>query len=177
MNIGEKKQEEIKTIKERSLTLKLSNADVKRLFEKAGGAGLTVSELLENFIGDLVDGTYSNGSDERDYAGYWFDRCEFGDIAREWVGTKITFLQWLIANNAVNEVVDAWEIVQDYAGQEVLNDDETNDLVCALSTFSDIFGEDMTVEQVTKNSTFKSEMPKVMQWWNDLKRMQEAKEN
>lgn len=172
MNISERQEAEIKTIKERSLTLKLSDADVERLFIKAGGAGLTVSELLENFIGDLVDGTYSNGSDERDIVEQWFDRCKCN-----WSGVKITFLQRLISTNAVDEVVDCWNVVQDYAGQEVLNDDETNDLVCALSTFSDIFGEDMTVEQVTKNSTFKSEMPKVMQWWNDLKRMQEAKEN
>ena len=27
----------------------------------------TIGELIENFAGDLVGGTYSNGSDERDY--------------------------------------------------------------------------------------------------------------
>ena len=69
---------EIITIKERAITLKLSDADVERIFKKAGATGLTVPELLQNFIGDLVDGTYSNGSDERDYAQRWFDRCWFG---------------------------------------------------------------------------------------------------
>ena len=59
---------EIETIKPRTITVNLSNADVKRLAEKSGEGGLTISELLENFIGDLVDGTYSNGSDERMYA-------------------------------------------------------------------------------------------------------------
>ena len=53
---------EIETIKPRTITVNLSNADVKRLAEKSGEGGLTISELLENFIGDLVDGTYSNGS-------------------------------------------------------------------------------------------------------------------
>lgn len=38
---------------------------------------MTVSELLENFIGDLVAGTYSNGSDERMYAEQWAERCWF----------------------------------------------------------------------------------------------------
>ena len=33
----------------------------------------TIGELIENFAGDLVGGTYSNGSDERDYADQWFE--------------------------------------------------------------------------------------------------------
>lgn len=46
---------EIETIKPRTITVNLSNADVKRLAEKSGEGGLTISELLENFIGDLDD--------------------------------------------------------------------------------------------------------------------------
>lgn len=57
------KKKEIKTVKERSITLKLSDADCDRIAKKAGRSGLTVATLLENFIGDLVGGTYSNGSD------------------------------------------------------------------------------------------------------------------
>lgn len=171
MNIREHQEAEIKTIKERALKLKLSDADVKRFFIKAGGAGLTVSELLENFIGDLVDGTYSNGSDERDYAERWFDRCWFGDPARNWGGAKITFLQWLIANDNVDEVVDAWDVVQDYAGQEILDDDETNDLACARSEVADVFGEYLQNKQAVKDATLESEIPKVMKWWSDLRKM------
>lgn len=62
-------QEEIETIRSRTIEVKLSDADVKRISEKAAAHGLTVGELIENFIGDLVCGTYSNGSDERMYAG------------------------------------------------------------------------------------------------------------
>ena len=71
-------QKEIKTIKERNILVKLSDADCERLLSKCGEHGLTVGELIENFIGDLVGGTYSNGSDERMYAEQWFDRCWFG---------------------------------------------------------------------------------------------------
>ena len=70
--------EEIKTIKERTITVKLSDADCKRLVKKCGEHGLTVGELIENFVGDLIGGTYSNGSDERAFADQWFDRCWFG---------------------------------------------------------------------------------------------------
>lgn len=76
-------EKEIKTIKERTITLKLSNADCERIVKKAGKHGLTVGKLLENFIGDLVDGTYSNGSDERDRAEQWVERCWFGMFPEE----------------------------------------------------------------------------------------------
>lgn len=68
-------QKEIETIKLRTYTFNLSDADVKRIAKKAGAYGISVSELLENFIADLVDGTFTNGSDERMYAGQWAERC------------------------------------------------------------------------------------------------------
>lgn len=45
-------QEEIETIRSRTIEVKLSDADVKRISEKAAAHGLTVGELIENFIGD-----------------------------------------------------------------------------------------------------------------------------
>ncbi|MEL7656177.1 MAG: hypothetical protein AAGU75_09750 [Bacillota bacterium] len=95
--------EEIKSICGRNLTLNLSSADVNRLFEKAGSVGMTPSELLENFVGDLVNGTYTNGSDERMYANAWFDRCGFSMQISE-----MSFLHWLILNSSVESVVDDW---------------------------------------------------------------------
>lgn len=75
--MGNQQQKEIKTIRERQITVKLSDADCDRLVDLCGRYNLGVSELLENFIGDLVGGTYSNGSDERAYAREWFERCWF----------------------------------------------------------------------------------------------------
>ena len=71
------KQREVETIKPREYSLKLSDADVMRIAKTAGAYDMTVSELLENFIGDLVNGTYTNGSDERMYAQQWAERCWF----------------------------------------------------------------------------------------------------
>lgn len=87
MIYGEQQQREIATIKERTFKLNLSDADVDRLAIKAARAGMTMGELLASFVGDLVCGTHSNGSDERDYAEQWYDRCGFShfpsnDIAR-----------------------------------------------------------------------------------------------
>lgn len=71
------KKVEIDTIKLRTYNLNLSDADVARLAKVALNYNLTAAELLENFIGDLIDGTYSNGSDERMYAQQWAERCYF----------------------------------------------------------------------------------------------------
>ena len=78
MSSREQQKKEIEEIKERKITVKLSDGDCDRLARKCGEHGLTIGELIENFIGDLVGGTYSNGSDERDYAERWFERCWFG---------------------------------------------------------------------------------------------------
>ena len=64
MSWGEEQQKEIETIRERKITVKLSDADCDRLARKCGEHGLTIGELIENFVGDLVGGTYSNGSDD-----------------------------------------------------------------------------------------------------------------
>jgi len=95
-------KKEIVTIKERTLKLNLSDADVERICLKAGSAGLTVPELLQNFIGDLVDGTYSNGSDERECANEWFNRCWFGMFPDK------TFLWYLIDYDCLEDVLESW---------------------------------------------------------------------
>lgn len=82
MSWGEEQKKEIETIRERKITVKLSDADCDRLARKCGEHGLTIGELIENFVGDLVGGTYSNGSDERDYAE------ELNDMREDWKPEK-----------------------------------------------------------------------------------------
>ena len=93
-------REEIETIKPRTITVNLSDADVRRLAEKSGEGGLMISELLENFIGDLVDGTYSNGSDERMYAEQWYQRCWFAMFSDD------TFLKFLLLWGDLDDYID-----------------------------------------------------------------------
>lgn len=104
---GEQQKKEIETIRKRMVELELSDADVKRIAEKAGAHGLTVGKLLESFIGDLVYGTYSNGSDERDLAGQWFDRCWFGMFP------EMTFFSYLVEWGWLDEVLQAWDNIAD----------------------------------------------------------------
>ncbi|MBO5486316.1 MAG: hypothetical protein J5988_05225 [Eubacterium sp.] len=103
----EQQKKEIASIKKRQIVLKLSDADVDRLFEKAADAGMFPEELLENFIGDLVGGTYSNGSDERDLAGEWFDRCGFSMMK------EYDFCSYLRENELWEEAVETLSEIED----------------------------------------------------------------
>lgn len=89
---------EIATIKKRNISISLSDADCERLAIKAGTVGLTVDELLSNFIGDLVDGTYSNGSDERMLADEWYNRCSFSFCP------EVTLLNFLLSSGSSRDI-------------------------------------------------------------------------
>lgn len=105
-----KQQKEIETITERKLSLNLSDADVERLYVKAGIAQLTVSQLLESFIGDLVGGTYSNGSDERDAAQKWYERCGYS------YNYPSNFLSHLLCEYSIECVDDVLSLQEDIDG-------------------------------------------------------------
>ena len=90
--------EEIATIKPRTVTIDLSDADVKRLYAKAYGSGITPGELLAGFIGDLIGGTYTHGSDERNLARQYFERCCYG------MGLDRSFLQWALQEYRIGEI-------------------------------------------------------------------------
>ena len=105
----ERQKAEIATIKPRSFTLELSDADVKRLYEKAYTDDITPAELLQGFIGDLLDGTYTHGSDEREYASAYYDRCcyDMGDRS---------FLAWALYDFRLEEIADILETIDFAAG-------------------------------------------------------------
>jgi hypothetical protein len=107
----ETQEMEIKTIKQRQFDLNLSDADVDRIFKKAGSCNLTVEELLENFVGDLVNGTYTNGSDERMYAGNWFERCGFSYTSKK------SLLTYILQYDLLEDVVGTYEDIQAFKGE------------------------------------------------------------
>jgi hypothetical protein len=171
-------QKEIETIKEREITLKLSDADVERVFKKAGEVGLTVSELLQNFIGDLVYGTYSNGSDERMYANQWFERCWFGMFPDK------TFLRYLIYwTDQLENVSDLWDDIQGYKEEielskthpEKFDDEEIQALHEDLKSFEDelneIFSDFKKWAKDEKIGTLEEEIEKVVKFNAEMEQM------
>lgn len=94
MSYEEQQVEEIKTIRERNITVKLSDADCNRLARKCGEHGLTVGELIENFIGDLIGGTHSNGSDEQAYV----------EVLEDGLGNSKGYRLYVPENTIVQEI-------------------------------------------------------------------------
>lgn len=133
----EEQKSEIETIKEHEITLQLSDEDCSRLLEKCGMSGLTVAELLQNFIGDLIGGTYSNGSDERMYANQWFDRCWFGSFPEN------NLLQHLLCEGYDPEdYIDALDNIEDAENDKRdadahPEDYDPEDLVCIEDDIQD----------------------------------------
>ncbi len=88
--------------KARTLTLRLSDEDAEQLYIKAGMSGIRVTELLEHFIQDLAYSINSNGSDERDLANQWFDRCMFRDYG-------CGFVQFALESGNGKWAADLWQ--------------------------------------------------------------------
>lgn len=110
MRNAEIQRAEIATIKPRTFVLELSDADVKRLYEKTAADGITPAELLQGFIGDLLDGTYSHGSDERLLASAYYDRCGHE------LNRTGSLLEWALREYRLNEITDALEEIDNTAG-------------------------------------------------------------
>lgn len=89
---------------ERIIKLDLDDVTYDALVRKAGCVNITVTELLQNFIGDLTGEQYYNGSDESDFVDAWFDRCRF-------INDEYTFLSYLNDYDLLNKFI---ETVKDY---------------------------------------------------------------
>lgn len=173
-------EQEIKTIRGRTITLELSDADVERIWNKAGSVNLTVSKLLENFIGDLVWGTYTNGSDERMYAEHWFERCGFGMFPDK------TFLGYLLEYDCIKKVIGLWEDIK-YIKEELeyaklhLTEYDPNEIKGLKEDLTDwLYSLDQTFEEYKESAkneevgTLDEEMETVIKWYEKMKQMKSS---
>lgn len=98
----------------RTISIRLYQDEVEELCRKSGKVGLSIGELFENFVADLICGTHTNGSDERMYIEQWFDRCYFSIMPEE------TFLSYLLEMREIDSVLECWEILQELKNLEEL---------------------------------------------------------
>ena len=165
---------EIETIKSRTITVNLSDADVKRLAEKSGEGGLTISELLENFVGDLVGGTYFNGSDERMYAEQWYQRCWFAMFSDD------TFLKFLLLWGDVDDFIDLMnemesskkemaEVTADAEDCSAEERDELQEYINDLQKEIDYYwGKFLERKRQKESYVFEKEIKNIMAWKSQL---------
>ena len=161
----EKQHKEIQTIRGRSFVLNLSDADVERLYRKSGMAGMTPEELLGSFVGDLVRGTYSNGSDERESANRWFERCGF-----EYT-TENSFLRYLLSIWEEDSVIELWQDLQEMKvdiQEDLLDDDVRDELQQEILKkelgLQEYWTEYQKSSRSPTDSSLEEAMKKVMEW-------------
>lgn len=140
-----------------NINLNLEANDLGNLSNMAAVRGIKVSELLENFVNDLVYGTYTNGSDERLHANEWFDRCGFDNCNRN------TFLQYLYNENILKEFIDN---CVDYYTVPNVEPEELEDIAADMKeVFSDYCSSEFCKEA---NPQFDEEARGILEWYNNV---------
>lgn len=118
-----------------SVNLIMDEEDLQYLVNKAGCADISVSTLLSEFVGDLVE-------DERSFASAWYD-ARYRSCMDE-----ISFLHWIIANEFdVSDVVASYDRMVasrdrllEYTNSNVFNDsDELSELKEDYDSYRDDF--------------------------------------
>lgn len=92
-------------LKERTITIRLTDQDNMKLLMKAGECDLSVADLIQSFVCDLVGSDYSMGSDERMYADKWFRRSNIAHFGNR------SFLVYLCESHLIETVMDNLESI------------------------------------------------------------------
>lgn len=151
--------------KERYITLKLYSDDMELLCNKAAAGGLTVAELLENFVADLISGAKSNGSDERMYAGMWFERCWFG------MGLDTSFLTYVSEWGYADEVLRLWEEFQYYGSLDEPDEYDKEELKEVSEELDEIFTEYRKSAYHPCDEALEEGMKKLLIWNEERKNL------
>ena len=96
-------------LQKRSVVLELSDKDCEGILSICGSHGITLSELLENFIHDLTGGSRSNRSDERELADQYISRCWFTILAED---TMLKFLLLFYGPGVAADFVDIYDSIE-----------------------------------------------------------------
>lgn len=102
--------------KKRAFTLELTDTETAAFIEKCFRDGTTTAEVLEGFICDLTGAERTRGSDERMYAGQYYERCGYGYFFPD---DSRTFTQWLLyeyGEYTLKEIIDSLETIADAQG-------------------------------------------------------------
>ena len=157
--------------KERSFVLRLSDADAKQLYIKAGMSGIRVTELLEHFIQDLTYSINSNGSDERDLANQWFDRCMFRDLYGS------SFVQFALESGNGKWAADLWQSLlsartrlnkgtSDFCDQEEM--DAVRDDAAVWQEELEEYYQEYVEHGQAGGEGMEAEMQKLSQWYQEM---------
>lgn len=92
-------------LKERTIKIRLTDKDNMALLMKAGECDVSVSDLIQSFVCDLIGSDYSMGSDERMYANEWFRRSNMTNFVDK------SFLVYLSENYLLGTMMKELETI------------------------------------------------------------------
>lgn len=162
--------------RKRTVNLNLSDEDCDLLYELCGKHDITISEIFESFINDLVDGDYSSGSDERHYINSWFNRC-FGETTE----TLLSYLVWQYDVREflylIDAIAKAERTLEDYKTNtaqydlkevEVLEEEMQDNLAYWKEQYDDIMSEWLTGHP---EADLEKEIENVRKWYREKEHM------
>ena len=154
----------------RNISIELSSEDTQKLIRRCGECGITVNELVENFVSDLINGKKANGSDEVAHANDWFRRCWFGMYPED---SLVSFL----VNNGYDVYVDFLEIIDNIECgraelegykkyQSTLDEEEIEFLKTDIEDWQNQIVEIKSdYRRKNANADWDAEVKKVNEWW------------
>lgn len=110
-------QADYDTLRERDVKLKLTDEEVASLCREAARRNTTVEELLEDFVANFTGSIRNRGSDEREYAYQYVERCIYSFDDNE------SFLQWLAIYDDLDGVLMALDDID-----AILESDDPEDI-------------------------------------------------
>ena len=139
-----------------------------------GEHNITVGNLIENFIGDLVNGTYTNGSDERDYARSYFERCWFGMFPEK------SLLNFLLSNgyDVYEDLIEWVECITEQKNDKSdYSDEEKADIRYEVSQWEQIV-DSIRGHYLEENpqADWDEEYKKVVEWYDEKERLRSSAE-
>ena len=106
---GKQQAKELFKVSFRTFEVPISDADMKRFVKLAATRGLAPARILQNFVWDLLDGTYCNGPEDHQNAQAWFEHCNFHNFPR-----KPLLLSLLDHCYDPKTFLTVWELHQEY---------------------------------------------------------------
>lgn len=150
---------------QRNISINLHSDEVEELCVKAGKVGLSVSKLLENFVADLIEGTYTNGSDERMYISQWFNRCWFSIMSDD------TFLAYLLNMGEMDGVLESWEKIQELKVLENPDSYDKEELETEQEYLNNCFKDYREYTRGPIDKDLETAMEKVLLWHKERENM------
>lgn len=151
--------------KKHTVGLDLTEQEAKELMCLAGRCGFTVGELLTAFVSDLVNSDRRHGSDERDLASAWYNRCGFE------IDHASSYLTYLLTYGLMDEFKYYYDLLPSLE-RELADEDTTDeereeiqeDVQDVKDEIQELWNEYLAEERPEPTPDYESEIAKILEW-------------